>query len=359
MFRSALAFFQNQPVALDAVREFETTTGKTILISNPCGGFVSPPPREDGQIRILLHALPPTDNPRRQPRRRSWGSTLFHHYWHLQGDSLTHETSMPGERLLDPVNRILGVMFDGDAYLVHNVASTPQNQMFWVQFLRLLRVRLTGTDAVPVTPELLASAVAGALIDARITAAQRSVEAQRTTLDQATQALLESRNRIERARSEIGLVGQPPTAAEIEKWQAEYRRLRAIKKVEKVIVRPDRALLTVETSALTLVNPRTRSVHLVGRMRINIDFQGRSVTFRNLDRRVNGFDHPHVNNGRPCLGNINDAVSSLFNNGEPVALVQLLLGYLGTCNPEDAWGARVTNWPLAPTPETTDAVPAR
>ncbi|MGE5849361.1 MAG: hypothetical protein ACM362_04430 [Candidatus Methylomirabilota bacterium] len=80
----------------------------------------------------------------------------------------------------------------------------------------------------------------------------------------------------------------------------------------------------------------------LGRFRLDLHFDGR-IFVRNLTGRYETYDHPHVDNGRPCLGNIQEWVQRLLTQREFAAATELLLQYLRTVNPAD-WRKAVTFW---------------
>lgn len=80
----------------------------------------------------------------------------------------------------------------------------------------------------------------------------------------------------------------------------------------------------------------------LGRFRLDLYFDGR-VFLRNLTDRYETYDHPHVENGRPCLGNIQEWVQRLLAQREFAAATEVLLQYLRTVNPAD-WRKAVTVW---------------
>ena len=83
----------------------------------------------------------------------------------------------------------------------------------------------------------------------------------------------------------------------------------------------------------------------MGRFRLDLHFDGR-VFLRNLTDRYETYDHPHVENGRACLGNIQEWMQRLLAQREFVAACEVLLHYLRTVNPGD-WRKAVTFWPEA------------
>ncbi len=80
----------------------------------------------------------------------------------------------------------------------------------------------------------------------------------------------------------------------------------------------------------------------LGRFRLDLHFDGR-IFLRNLTNRYETYDHPHVEGGRPCLGNIQDWVQRLLAQREFAAATEVLLQYLKTVNPSD-WRKAVTFW---------------
>jgi hypothetical protein len=80
----------------------------------------------------------------------------------------------------------------------------------------------------------------------------------------------------------------------------------------------------------------------LGRFRLDLHFDGR-IFVRNLTGRYETYDHPHVDNGRPCLGNIQEWTQRLLAQREFAAATEILLQYLRTVNPAD-WRKAVTFW---------------
>jgi hypothetical protein len=59
-----------------------------------------------------------------------------------------------------------------------------------------------------------------------------------------------------------------------------------------------------------------------------------------------GWDHPHVQDGRPCLGNLREGVLKLIAEYELALAVQVTMGFLETYQPESAYCA-IEGWPRA------------
>lgn len=133
--------------------------------------------------------------------------------------------------------------------------------------------------------------------------------------------------------------------SEFEQYQAlpealgrDFDRIAALSGV--VEVRVSDGVLQVFTDPI-VIEYGFRQYRL-GRFRLDLHFDGR-VFLRNLTDRFETYDHPHVENGRPCLGNIQEWVQRLLAQREFAAASEVLLQYLRTVNPVD-WRKAVTFW---------------
>ena len=114
-------------------------------------------------------------------------------------------------------------------------------------------------------------------------------------------------------------------------------------------IRYDRSRLSlkINTTFLFFVNPNTRVVHQLGEIEITINLQDFSFTFDNKSMKFQGgFSHPHVNSGRPCLGNFGAGLLDLMLEGRINTLVTMLITFLQSCNPRDEWGKNCVYWPV-------------
>jgi hypothetical protein len=80
----------------------------------------------------------------------------------------------------------------------------------------------------------------------------------------------------------------------------------------------------------------------LGSYRIEISLAG-DIRIWNLTGAVGAYDHPHIYQGRPCLGNTREGIAKLIGEYQFVALVYVLLDFLKTVNPKD-WRVSVTYW---------------
>jgi hypothetical protein len=133
--------------------------------------------------------------------------------------------------------------------------------------------------------------------------------------------------------------------AELSQYQAhsealarDFDRITGLPGVVEVAVQD--AVLQVFTEPI-VIGYGFRRYHL-GRFRLDLHFDGR-LFVRNLTGRYETYDHPHVDNGRPCLGNIQEGIQRLLAQREFAAATEILLQYLRTVNPAD-WRKAVTFW---------------
>ena len=68
-----------------------------------------------------------------------------------------------------------------------------------------------------------------------------------------------------------------------------------------------------------------------------------AITVRNLTDPYGLYDHPHVWDGRPCLGNVREGLAKLVAEYQWIAAAEVLLDFLRTVTPRD-WYVPVTHW---------------
>lgn len=80
----------------------------------------------------------------------------------------------------------------------------------------------------------------------------------------------------------------------------------------------------------------------LGSFRVDIQFNGQ-VSLKNLTKPYGLYDHPHVWDGRPCLGNTRVGLAKLIGEFQLVAATQVLIDFLKTINHKD-WYVSIENW---------------
>lgn len=122
---------------------------------------------------------------------------------------------------------------------------------------------------------------------------------------------------------------------------AELERLRSLAGVQAVAV--EGSALVVITEPLEVV--WEGSTYRLGRYRLVLDLAG-EIRIESLDRlgpRAS-WDHPHVQGGLPCLGNLREGVLKLIAEYELALATQVLLGFLSSYQPDTAY-TPIEGWP--------------
>jgi len=146
------------------------------------------------------------------------------------------------------------------------------------------------------------------------------------------------------------------------RFTAEYDRLAANPLIQQIRMRNGN--ITVRTNTLTVVDPRSKKEHEVGRMSIHIDIKRYNIVVTNLDRQVTGMQPnmhgPHVfPTGRMCLGNMEEVLPKLVAGYQIADAIELVIAILQTCNVDDAAGKMVHAWPLSVKQQEIDKEAAR
>lgn len=86
------------------------------------------------------------------------------------------------------------------------------------------------------------------------------------------------------------------------------------------------------------------------RLEVYTDGSNGGVCMFNLTRTIDGYETgmqgPHVmRSGKPCLGNLKEAIPQYIGEGEYSIVVMLCVQYLQSVNVSDAAGKHINNWP--------------
>jgi len=75
---------------------------------------------------------------------------------------------------------------------------------------------------------------------------------------------------------------------------------------------------------------------------MEISFAG-DIRIHNLTDALGAYDHPHIYQGRPCLGNIREGIAKMIGEYQFVVTVYVLLDFLKTVNTKD-WRIPIAYW---------------
>lgn len=121
----------------------------------------------------------------------------------------------------------------------------------------------------------------------------------------------------------------------------ELESLQALPEVCEARIQDGR--ISIITSPIVVEHGGRR--YRLGRFQLDLHFNG-DVRIRNLTDRIGPFDHPHVHQGRPCLGTVREGVAKLLGEFQFVGAAEVLIDFLKTVNPAD-WRLPVLHWPEA------------
>lgn len=121
----------------------------------------------------------------------------------------------------------------------------------------------------------------------------------------------------------------------------EVERLRALPEVCQARVQDGR----ISLFTFPILVEYGGRVYRLGSFQLDLHFTG-DVRIVNLTDPVGPYDHPHIHQGRPCLGTIREGVAKLLGEFQFVAATEVLIDFLKTVNPAD-WRLSVWRWPEA------------
>lgn len=148
----------------------------------------------------------------------------------------------------------------------------------------------------------------------------------------------ETRRLAEYRRKLDALKGQGEELSHLE----EFDRLAQLPGVREVKVQD--GLVSVLTDTIYADYGRRR--FRLGSFKIDIHFNG-DLRIKNLTDPLGAYDHPHIHQARPCLGNIREGVAKLIGEFQLAAVTAVLIDFLKTVNPSD-WRVPILYWKEVP-----------
>lgn len=183
---------------------------------------------------------------------------------------------------------------------------------------------------------------------ASVTSEQASLEAELasipTQIAELSRRLVGLDRRLPAATRRLEELSSP---ADLDRFaEAELERLLAVPGVDGA---------TAASSTLRVLTERIRiawegAAYDLGRYRLVLDLAG-DVRIESLDKLGPrpAWDHPHVQDGLPCLGNLREGVLKLIAEYELALAVQVLLDFLHTYQPDSAY-TPLEGWPRVERP---------
>lgn len=172
-------------------------------------------------------------------------------------------------------------------------------------------------------------------------AAEGEAEALRDEIGQLSRRLvaLERRQRTGSGRlAELRAMGDAEAFA-----GGQFEGMQALQGVRGIAT--EGSCLRIETEPVAIQWQGRR--YSLGAFRLTLDLAGdvRVDSLEHLGPK-SGWDHPHVQDGLPCLGNLRPGILKLIAEFELALAAQLLLDFLATYQPETAY-TPIEGWPEA------------
>ncbi len=127
-------------------------------------------------------------------------------------------------------------------------------------------------------------------------------------------------------------------------YRREFERLEQIPGLQGLEI--GAGFLALETETIVIGHQDKR--YRIGPFRLEIYLNG-YLRMRNVENpgRYPYYDHPHIRDGEPCVGNHTEAVAKLISEGQLATVAAILFSYLHSYNPADAY-CEITYWPEVP-----------
>lgn len=170
------------------------------------------------------------------------------------------------------------------------------------------------------------------LTEEQLAAAEQRVAALSKELVQAVSTVHKARKQSKTTQASAG--------ADLEAREREYEDVLQMRLVRAIEVEGSR--ITILTEPIAVEHEGRR--YLIGEFSLEVDLNG-TITIRNLSNtiRKGGWEHPHVQGGLPCLGNVRDGMMKLLGEGALVPLTSILIQFLESYEPETAYST-IESW---------------
>jgi hypothetical protein len=223
-----------------------------------------------------------------------------------------------------------GVLSLGTGILPHRVQIILQRLSHTTALLSLDRLHATGDWLGIEDPEV-------GVADERML--QERIATQEQNLKEISRQLESQTRLLNSCLDRLRMLSRLKEAEDSEEALGrDIEALLGVPEVRGVEILGDRLCILTDTIDTVVAGKRYR----LGRFHLDIRFNG-DVAIRNLTRAYGYYDHPHVWNTKPCLGNIGPSILKMVSEFQWVAAAELLLEYVKTVTPKE-WYAPIEHW---------------
>lgn len=206
------------------------------------------------------------------------------------------------------------------------------------------------TELLATFSSQLEDRAAAAFARLMVSSPERRLREQRTRIEEQEIALTTHERQITTIRSQLDLqrreFDQILESMQMpeEYWKQEWKHISEHPKIVKGTLTMSEQRVQFETVLLNITDQDTESEIPLGRFRVAINMENGEVTLNNINNRRRDRDHPHVTRGNPCWGGYHSELIDHVQSNRLAALVEFIISYLQTYNPEDDWGRHIRLW---------------
>jgi len=161
------------------------------------------------------------------------------------------------------------------------------------------------------------------------------------TLNAASRRITAETRHLHACRRRLGQL-----RGELDEGEADLAR-----ELDRLSELPEVAEITAFPAGLRMITRRLEVEHrgkqyALGSFQVDLLYNG-DITIHNLTSRHGFYDHPHVWDGTPCLGNVREGLAKLIGEFQLAAASEVIVDFLKTINHKD-WHISIEHWGSIP-----------
>ena len=161
------------------------------------------------------------------------------------------------------------------------------------------------------------------------------------TLNAASRRITAETRHLHACRRRLGQL-----RGELDEGEADLAR-----ELDRLSELPEVAEITAFPAGLRMITRRLEVEHrgkqyALGSFQVDLLYNG-DITIHNLTSRHGFYDHPHVWDGTPCLGNVREGLAKLIGEFQLAAASEVIVDFLKTINHKD-WHISIEHWGTIP-----------
>jgi len=119
------------------------------------------------------------------------------------------------------------------------------------------------------------------------------------------------------------------------RYQEEFKALKALENYEHIDITEihGKAALIGYTDEIQIEHEG--DIYKIGKFRVTV--QDAQILIENITNKRNGCDHPHVRDGRPCLGDLGSTLPKLMGKHEYALVFNVVYKYLTSYNKQSPY----------------------